>query len=536
MGLPSRGGFLFEDMQYTIDSDYIGRMQITTTAYDHKPTNKECSKMVFTGTTVSLDALSDFITEGYSYCPTDRRMDNVRESDFICIDVDGSDVDMGTFVSCITDTPSIYYTTPSDGDEEYALMKHGDRNRKYRFRLIYALSSPTKNAADYEKGYRYIVAANGLDRIAGFDDVVDFRVANQFYNGSRGCELHNTHRVYSLPDEYRDVITGGEKKGGSPKPKQPAGDREPSACKSGGDPFFGPDVLASFFGMSNRLFLEWYDETYGRPLVLTESEYVQSEEDGRKTVPQGKYYAIQVKKHWDVEKKSYVFEKWRDGEMRHRRIFESGLALKNLNGGITPDVMLYTIVDILLKHYNLKDWDGKTKFTKKYIKGLVKRIMEAEVWDMKELKHSSFRVSDRYCLEHRVSKRKVLGEINGERNTLDKEDRYRDIDWFYNPALKRNDGRKITQQQWVDILNENGIKISKKTFQRYLEERGMVKKRENKKETLTNKNKQHPTFILVDDSFSETEEDVCPSGQDRQFRELMDRIHESDEFRRKWAV
>ncbi|MCR4965358.1 MAG: hypothetical protein K6A41_06840 [Bacteroidales bacterium] len=37
--------------------------------------------------------------------------------------------------------------------------------------------------------------------------LVDFRKANQYYNGSKGCELHNTNRVYSLPDEYKDTMT-----------------------------------------------------------------------------------------------------------------------------------------------------------------------------------------------------------------------------------------------------------------------------------------------------------------------------------------
>ena len=192
-------------MQYTIDEYYTGRMQVTTTAYDHKPTSDECSKMYFTNMSVSLDELSILISSGYSYCPTDRKLNNVQESDFICIDVDGSNIDMNTFVSSVTDTPTLYYTTPSNGDEEYAEKKHKDKTRKYRFRLIFALSSPTKDALDYEKGYRYIVSNNGLDKIVKYDDVVDYRPANQYYNGSKGCEMHNTHRVYSLPNEYREV-------------------------------------------------------------------------------------------------------------------------------------------------------------------------------------------------------------------------------------------------------------------------------------------------------------------------------------------
>ena len=52
--------------------------------------------------------------------------------------------------------------------------------------------------AEYEQAYRYIVDTNNMS-------FVDYLPANQYYNGSKGCEMHNTHRVYSLPDEYKEV-------------------------------------------------------------------------------------------------------------------------------------------------------------------------------------------------------------------------------------------------------------------------------------------------------------------------------------------
>ena len=469
-------------MLYKINNDYSGRMQITTTAYDHKPTSEECRKMVFTSTIVSLDALSNFITEGYSYCPTDRKKDNVRESDFICIDVDGSDVDMGSFVSCITDTPSIYYTTPSDGDEEYALKKYGDRNRKYRFRLIYALSSPTKDAADYEKGYRYIVAANGLDRIAGFDDVVDFRVANQFYNGSKGCEIHNTHRVYTLPDEYRDVVPERKKKGSSPKPKQPKGGVRSDKIHSGTT--LEANVRSEFLNCTKyEDYLEWYNGMFGESNLLRETPYLPDEEDERKLVC-GDYYVI-PKKYvgWDKVNKTKIYGKWLDGENRHTKIYITGIILRKLNPTASADDLLREIVAILMTYYNIFDPDRSLKFTPKNILQLLDSVMKADLTkELKEIKHPSFKVSSSYCERNRVSKRTVVNEILSEKRMEKKEKKYKEIDFFFDHNLTRENGNKITQKQWIEILKENGIEVSLATFKRYLKDRGYSKKR--KKESI----------------------------------------------------
>lgn len=202
---PCVRSFNFKVMQYTIDKDYNGRMNISSTYFNEKPQGHEISQIKFNEMSVSNDMLSSLITNGYCYCPTDRKMDNVRESDYICIDVDDSTVEMNDYVSTLTDKPTIYYTTPSNGNIEKSQKKYGDDEHIYRFRLLYALATPTTNATEYEKAYRYITSTNNMS-------FVDFRPANQYYNGSKGCEILNTHRVYSLPEEYKEVDLGTSRK------------------------------------------------------------------------------------------------------------------------------------------------------------------------------------------------------------------------------------------------------------------------------------------------------------------------------------
>ena len=219
---PSVRSFRFKDMQYTIDKDYNGRMSISSTFFNEKPKGHKISQIKFNEMTVSNDMLSSFISNGYCYCPTERKLDKVSTSDYICIDVDDSTVEMNDYVSTLTDKPTIYYTTPSNGNIEKSQKKYGDDEHIYRFRLLYALDTPTTNATEYEQAYRYITTTNNMS-------FVDFRPANQYYNGSKGCELHNTNKVYSLPDKYKNVVLDNEReKSSRPKSKQTNGVIKPS--------------------------------------------------------------------------------------------------------------------------------------------------------------------------------------------------------------------------------------------------------------------------------------------------------------------
>lgn len=104
--------------------------------------------------------------------------------------------------------------------------------------------------------------------------------------------------------------------------------------------------------------------------------------------------------------------------------------------------------------------------------------------ELKEIKHPSFKVSSSYCDRNRVSKRAVVSEILSEKRMEKKEEKYRMIDCFFDFGITWNDGSKITQEQWIAILKENGIEVSIATFKRYLNDRGYSKRRNSKKVSL----------------------------------------------------
>ena len=305
-------------MEYKTNNNFNGRMNISSTFFNEKPKGHEISQIKFNEMTVSNDMLSSFISNGYCYCPTERKLDKVSTSNYICIDVDDSTVEMNDYVGTLTDKPTIYYTTPSNGNTDKSQKKYGDDEHIYRFRLLYALDTPTTNATEYEQAYRYITTTNNMS-------FVDFRPANQYYNGSKGCELHNTNKVYSLPDEYKNVVLDNERKKSSrPKSKQTDGVVKPSDGNN--EMHLDADVLSAFLDCTKyEDFLSWYNGMFGESNLLRETPYLHDKNDERKLVCEDYYVVPKKYIGWDKENKTKIYGKWLDGENRHIKIYTTAL-------------------------------------------------------------------------------------------------------------------------------------------------------------------------------------------------------------------
>ena len=246
------------------------------------------------------------------------------------------------------------------------------------------------------------------------------------------------------------------------------------------------DVLKHFLDCNKyEDFLSWYNGEFGESSLLRESPYLPDVNDERKLVCH--YYYVIPKKYirWDKENKTKIYGKWIDGENRHTKIYTTGIILRKLNPTASANDLLREIVAILLTYYSLKNPDGSLKFTKRTILQLMDSVMKADLTkELKAIKHPSFKVSSSYCKKNKVSKRTVVSEILSEKRIEKKEEKYCMIDCFFDFGITWNDGSKITQEQWIAILKENGIEVSIATFKRYLNDRGYSKRRNSKKVSL----------------------------------------------------
>lgn len=422
---------------------------VSESGYDHKPTQTDCANMVFTSKNVTLDELSVKIKEGYSFCPTRRKKEEVDESGMIVIDIDNSHIEMNDFVSMLTDTPSLYYTTPNN-------LKDTSTDRKYRFRLVYATAVKTKGVTGYDNACEYIISSNRMREILEDDKSVDKRTANQMYNGSVGCEIHTTGRIYEIPEWVTTY-----------------GDDECEECKESP---LSPE-LCRLFSKTKRIgrFLSLYEDLYGTPGILYETPYIPSDIEGM-LVPACDYMCVPRKYGWfDQKTKRKVYVKWKDGENRHGRLWLAGLVMRILNPFLSADELFYGYVKYIYENIDLFNSDRSIKYTRERILCEFSNVMNYDIRKFKlkkTQKHSSFKVDPIYCHKKGISKREALCEINTIRWQEKKESKYELID----SLLSKEQILSMTNKQCVEFLLDNGLKISLRTFSNYLYERNINKR------------------------------------------------------------
>jgi hypothetical protein len=177
--------FVYNFMEEIINShneSFRFDISISDKCYDHKPTSEDYQAMTFHVENLNADDLLDRITSGYSIChifqDNRRVMKNFLYTNAVFIDVDDSPQPMESFLDVCNFTPSIAYTTISDG-----------KNGLYRFRLIYLLDEQVASVEEYKYLYDIFIKKVGL---------VDTKdncgaVATQLMNGNS----NNNVRVFS---------------------------------------------------------------------------------------------------------------------------------------------------------------------------------------------------------------------------------------------------------------------------------------------------------------------------------------------------
>ena len=120
----------------------------------------------------------------------------------------------------------------------------------------------------------------------------------------------------------------------------------------------------------------------------------------------------------------------------------------------------------------------------------------------------------------------MVSEILSEQRTERKEEKYNDIDYFYDPTIRWDNGKKITQEQWIAILKENGVEVSIATFKRYLSERGYSKKRNQRKVSSPTPIYNNYSIRFGNDTFlDETDgSNEHLSSSNRKFMEIVEGI------------
>ena len=141
---------------YIQDEAFCFNISISDRCYDHKPTPEDYKAMTFHVENLNVDELLDKIMKGYSIChifkENRRTKYNFMHTNSVFIDVDDSTVSMEEVINACELTPTIGYTTFSDG-----------KNNLHRFRLIYILGKSIKNEQEYKYLYFKLLSSLHLE-------------------------------------------------------------------------------------------------------------------------------------------------------------------------------------------------------------------------------------------------------------------------------------------------------------------------------------------------------------------------------------
>lgn len=425
--------------------DYSFSLKRTQDGYAQKPISEVIEKMRFTTTCCTVSQLSKWIGEGYAFCPIDRSKEKCQNmtGEVVFIDIDHTPYDMKTTLEKVQYKPTIAYDT----------FSCGSKKGEYSYRFVYVFNEPYKGS-DFNFLYEHIIDSNDLK-------YVDVREVNQYYNGTNK-NVVETGIIYDLPpipENYKPKYFNNKAKA-----SKSLSDKEQKKWSE----VYSQGVLIDFLGMSYTAFVEKCRNDFGTEL----KRHIPYEEcnDPRILIKPDNYLELPIKYRWNKETKRMKEVRLMDGENRHGNLFVAGNIMRRMEPNIGADELLYFMVDYMQRYIDNSD----NKFNKRYMLRVVANCMESDIdTPLKEVKASSFKVDSRYCYRNGISKREVANKVNGEKRTAIKLQRWAEYDKWYKAEL--------SDRENVQLLEQQGIKCSLRTYKTWKREYGYTKVRKSAK-------------------------------------------------------
>lgn len=432
-----------------------------------KPQGKQVGSLAFTVTTLSLHELLAKLTQGYciahvfghddTFTMKEKNNANFTSASFISVDVDDSDVDMYTYIHTLIHKPTIAYTTFSN------LME----GKGYRFRLIYVLSKDVTTVERYKDCYDYFTKGLNLK-----DNCM--QSAAQFIIGtSLNADTYVSDEVYNLEEIPMRKSNSIIKEVRKSNPIIKEEDKIDEA------------FLADFYTMKYSDFIIKYKEVYP---FFTSTPLPSVSEDVPYILLPSNY--LEIKRYWctdsvindkgEVERTYYNrVRRLKDGQQRRKKLFINAILRRMMIENITIEYLI-TMLANELYYYICNTTD---KITKQDIVTIATNAFRADLSKYNELivqKHPTFVVNPSYCEKYCCNK-KSASNIAKKMILWDK------IGELYDCTM--------TDKENIKILNENGIKVSRRTLTTFKQEQGLTKMR--KPNLIIKKREEHYTVRIA---------------------------------------
>ncbi len=498
-------------------NDFKFNYSISVSEYDR---NKDVVSLIkWKQINGSIQNLSDIISKGYAFCNcfnTDesktfncslKKDSNLSAAYLICFDFDAVKHSVTEFNAIMSQTeivPNITYTTQNNG--KFKPNKNETYNNRYR--VIYVLDTPILNAELYTALHQQLKQEISLtvDDSNIWNDNSDKSVSH-FFAGCKDTKITTDNNVYSLQwfvERYGITIPNKKDKQtnnkGTISPNNNVSGKKDKqtnnkdyirtlldhkqSCIDEKDTQYNNKKENSIIELCDHFESDYYNLPIGKIIEKYISVYhpidsTPLEDNGELIINLPKDYTEirrrfkvveQVKTNGDMYKTTTNIKR-KDGEGRRRNIYLNLLLRKRINPSITLEEMLYCG---LWELYYYTDNQTEDKITKNNIAQIAVNAYFDEC-RIKDTNKKKYKINKKFCIDNNINPKSANMIYLNSMKKKEKKERDAKIKELYNTKLSDNEN--------INLLCENGITISVKTLRRWKKENGIskeYKKRTNK--------------------------------------------------------
>lgn len=370
-----------------------------------------------------------FRTNNEVFTQSEKTNDNFEFTQMIGVDIDDCDKDMETFIKGLERKPTFAYTTFSNGI------------KGNRFRMIYLFNQKIDSIPLYKAVYNWIT--EGLN----INDNCMRSVSQQMFGTNFTAKWYNSDVWYDVPHFDESIITNQKKVSSQIKVSDKVSSQISKSFMDDMD-----CMAATDFIMKYRNYYPYFTET--------ELQY----KDGYAVIDNNYYVVRRMWYNQVYETKDGTVtvneeRKYKDGNKRRIRMYNTARILRNIKNDITAEHLAYILYCEREYYYDNSDNILSNERLLSLATEITSMPMERVI--MNNNGKNSFKVDKDYWKERGITPQQAVQIVRGQIND-------RNIGELYDCSL--------TDKENLEMMKENGINISLITLKRWRKKNGIMKK------------------------------------------------------------
>ena len=377
-----------------------------------------------------------FKTQNEIFTQSEKTNDNFEYTQMIGIDIDDCDTDMETFIKRLEKKPTFAYTTFSNGI------------KGNRFRMIYLFNQKIDSIPLYKAVYNWIT--EGLN----INDNCMRSVSQQMFGTNFAAKWYNSDVWYDVPHFDESINTNIKVQFSKCKNQS-----EEIKVQNGVSSQISKSFMDDMNCMASMDFISKYRNCYPY-FTETELQY----KDGYAVIDNN-YYVVrrmwynQVYETKDGTVTVNEVRKYKDGNKRRIRMYNTARILRNIKNDITAEHLAYILYLEREYYYDNSDNILSNERLLSIATEITSMPMERVI--MENNNKNSFKVDKEYWRERGITPKQAVQIVRGQIND-------RNIGELYDCSL--------TDKENIAMMNEYGIKVSLITLKRWRKKNGITKK------------------------------------------------------------